>query len=334
MDSADPPFHEIYKALFNNAAKESTPPMAISTFEECELPLIDLSRLDKSPDESMECKAEIAKASREWGFFQVVNHGISREILERMRREQVKVFKQPFQEKVKEELLLNMSSGSYRWGSPRATCLRQLAWSEAFHVPLTDILGSDGFSSLSSTMEQFAATLSGLANRLAEILAENMGHNWSDYMRENCLLRSCYLRINRYPPCPMFPTNVFGLVPHTDSDFLTVLHQDDVGGLQLVRDGRWFAVNPKPDVLIVNIGDLFQAWSNGVYKSVVHRVATNPRVERFSTAYFLCPSDDTVIKSCGEPPVYRDFSFREYLQQVKEDVKNLGDKVGLPRFLL
>lgn len=155
MDSADPPFHETYKALFSKAAEESASskeePAATSTFEECELPLIDLSRLDKSPDESRECKSEIARASREWGFFQVVNHGISGEILEKMRREQVKVFKQPFEKKIKEDKLLNFS-GSYRWGTPTATCLRQLSWSEAFHVPLADISGSGGLNSLRSAI--------------------------------------------------------------------------------------------------------------------------------------------------------------------------------------
>lgn len=79
---------------------------------------------------------------------------------------------------------------------------------------------------------------------------------------------------------------------------------------------------------------LMQAWSNGVYKSVEHRVMTNPRVERFSTAYFFCPSNETVIESCKEPAVYRKFSFMEYRQQVREDVQNLGSKIGLPRFLI
>lgn len=152
MDSSDPPFSETYKALFSKAVEESASTakeLAIaSTLEECELPLIDLSRLDKSPEESRYCNSEIARASREWGFFQVVNHGISREILEKMRREQVKVFKQPFEKKIKEDKFLNFSSGSYRWGTPTATCLRQLSWSEAFHVPLADISGSGGLNSL------------------------------------------------------------------------------------------------------------------------------------------------------------------------------------------
>jgi isopenicillin N synthase-like dioxygenase len=108
----------------------------------------------------------------------------------------------------------------------------------------------------SSTIGQFATTVSSLAQNLAEILAEKMGHT-STFFQENCLPSTCYLRMNRYPPCPI-PSEVFGLMPHTDSDFLTVLHQDQVGGLQLVKDGRWIAVKPNPEALIINIGDLFQ----------------------------------------------------------------------------
>lgn len=105
-------------------------------------------------------------------------------------------------------------------------------------------------------MEHFAATVSDLAQTLAEILGEKMGHK-STFFQQSCLPSTCYLRLNRYPPCPL-PLEVFGLTPHTDSDFLTILHQDQVGGLQLVKDGRWIAVKPNPEALIINIGDLFQ----------------------------------------------------------------------------
>jgi len=59
-----------------------------------------------------------------------------------LRVELEKIFKQPFEKKSKEKKLYNFSAGSYGWGAPTATCIRQLSWSEAFHVPLTDILGS------------------------------------------------------------------------------------------------------------------------------------------------------------------------------------------------
>ncbi|KAI8000275.1 Gibberellin 2-beta-dioxygenase 8 [Camellia lanceoleosa] len=332
MDSSEPPFQEVYKTLFLNYTEaESNHANELIIVKECELPVIDLSRLELGESEREECKREIAKASQEWGFFQVVNHGISIEILERMRCEQVKVFKRPFREKIREGYM-NFSAGSYRWGTPWATCLRQVSWSEAFHVPLDDICGLGGLTTLSSTMEQFATTVSDLAQKLAEILAEKMGHK-STFFKENCVPSTCYLRMNRYPPCPI-SSEIFGLIPHTDSDFLTVLHQDQIGGLQLVKDGKWIAVKPNPDALIINIGDLFQVWSNGVYRSVEHRVVANKKMERFSTAYFFCPSYDTLIQSCVEPSIYRRFSFREFRQQVQDDVKRFGHKIGLPRFLV
>lgn len=110
----------------------------------------------------------------------------------------------------------------------------------------------------STTMEQFVTTISELAQKLAEILAEKMGHN-ATFCKENCVPSTCYLRMNRYPPCPI--PEISGLMPHTDSDFLTILHQDQIGGLQLVKDGKWFAVKPNPKALIINIGDLFQVRS-------------------------------------------------------------------------
>lgn len=104
----------------------------------------------------------------------------------------------------------------------------------------------------------YATVATELAEKIAEILARNLGIE-STYFQENCTSKSCYLRMNRYPPCP-FPAEVFGLVPHTDSDFLTIVCQDGaVGGLQLMKgDGSWVGVSPNPDALIVNVGDLFQ----------------------------------------------------------------------------
>ncbi|XP_039044072.1 gibberellin 2-beta-dioxygenase 8-like [Hibiscus syriacus] len=333
MDS-DPPFHETYKTLFADKGSSTTDISPKNdrntTVEDRELPLIDLSRLALDDElEKERCKEEIARAANEWGFFQVINHGTSRDILDKMREEQVKVFKQPFYNKCREDKFMNISAGSYSWGTPTATSLGQFSWSEAFHVPMTDISSSRSLNTTFTTsVEQYATKVASLAQKLAEILAEKSGHN-STFFQENSFLSTCFLRLNRYPPCPV---PLFGLMPHTDSDFLTVLHQDQIGGLQLVKDGNWVAVKPNPEALFINIGDLFQAWSNDCYKSVQHCVVTNPTQERFSAAYFLCPSYETVIESCSKPSVYRSFSFKEYRQQVQEDVQNYGYKVGLPRF--
>ncbi|GAB2211279.1 hypothetical protein Droror1_Dr00016572 [Drosera rotundifolia] len=337
----DPPFEETYKALFQDYKLSFLKPKVLSNdilsstdvvIEQCELPLIDLSRLNNEVQvEREECMVEMAKASTEWGFFQVVNHGVSREVLDAMRTEQMKLFREPFYKKVENDKYMNMSKGSYRWGTPTAASLDQLSWSEAFHILMTDAPRLAGTASLRLTMKEFSTHIFELAQRLAKILAQRLGQE-STFIEENCLPNTCYIRMNRYPPCPRY-SQLFGLMAHTDSDFLTILHQDEVGGLQLVKDGKWIAVKPNPDALIVNIGDLFQAWSNGTYKSVEHRVVANAKTERFSTAFFLCPSINTVIESCKEPSVYRKFSFKEFRQQVEDDVRNHGRKIGLSRFL-
>jgi len=76
-----------------------------------------------------------------------------------------------------------------------------------------------------------------------------------------------------------------------------------------------------------------QAWSNDEYKSVEHKVVANDKVERYSIAYFLCPSYATMISGCKEPSTYKNFTFGEYRHQIQEDVKKIGHKVGLSKFL-
>ncbi|KAK4484125.1 hypothetical protein RD792_011345 [Penstemon davidsonii] len=338
MESINPPLsHDYNKILSQYTRKTITHDDNINgstNIQECyhdqELPLIDLVGLTCDNEvERVKCKTEIARASSEWGFFQVINHGISIELLNKMRREQIKLFNASFATKSTCGLLNN----SYRWGTPTATSPENFSWSEAFHVPLTMIPDQDcygEFDSLREVLVEYAAAMQKLAKLLAEVLVKNLGGKMEEF--ENMISeKTCFLRLNRYPSCPLSP-KITGLVPHTDSDFLTILHQDQVGGLQLIKDSKWVAVKPNKDALIVNIGDLFQAWSNDLYKSVEHKVVANPEVERFSVAYFLCPSYDSFIGSYEKPSVYRNFTFGEYRKKIQEDAKLLGHKVGLSRF--
>ncbi|KAF7002695.1 hypothetical protein CFC21_018140 [Triticum aestivum] len=340
----DPPLADSYRALLRTdqlrrggiaPALSPAVPESVAVLER-DLPMIDLKRLTSGDaGERKACADAMARAASEWGFFQVINHGVGRELLEEMRREQARLFRLPFDTKEKAGLL----NGSYRWGNPTATSLRHLSWSEAFHVPLASISREDcdygKLSSLRAVMQEVADAMSRVADTVAAALAEDLGHDaWGGEpaFPAGCDGTTCFLRLNRYPACPFAP-DTFGLVPHTDSDFLTILCQDQVGGLQLMKDSRWVAVKPRPDALIVNIGDLFQAWSNNRYKSVEHKVVANAKAERLSVAYFLCPSYDSLVGTCGEPSPYRPFTFGEYRRKVQDDVKRTGKKIGLPNFL-
>ncbi len=119
---------------------------------------------------------------------------------------------------------------------------------------------------------------------------------------ENFFLRSCTRPISRgsfvyYPPQNTHEsTTRFGVGPHTDFGVLTVLCQDDVGGLQ-VQDvnGDWVQAPPINDTLIVNVGDLLSRWTDGAYKSTPHRVINTSGRERLSLVLAFDPDPDTLI---------------------------------------
>jgi gibberellin 2-oxidase len=140
-DQADPPLADSYRALLRagNGIAPTPATESLAVLEQ-DLPTIDLQGL--ASGDAMErraCADAMAMAASEWGFFQVTGHGVGRALLEEMRREQARLFRLPFDAKAKAGLL----NGSYRWGNPTATSLRQLSWSEAFHVPLASIPGED-----------------------------------------------------------------------------------------------------------------------------------------------------------------------------------------------
>lgn len=135
---------------------------------------------------------------------------------------------------------------------------------------------------------------------------------------------STALRLIHYPPTPATPPNLadaelFGINPHTDYGFLTILAQDDVGGLQVRRvDGSWIDAPYRPDSFILNIGDGLARWTNNAFNSTPHRVINRSAGrDRYSIGMFFDPNLDTVIETLprfadggagGYPPIrYGDY---------------------------
>ncbi|KAH9678357.1 protein DMR6-LIKE OXYGENASE 2 [Citrus sinensis] len=129
-----------------------------------------------------------------------------------------------------------------------------------------------------------------------------------------------HMALNYCPPCPQ-PDLTYGLPGHTDPNLITVLLQDDVPGLQVLRNGKWLPVSPIPNTFIVNIGDQMQVLSNDLYKSVLHRALVNCDKERISIPRFYCPSPDAVIAPAKDLiderhlAFYKNFTYAEYYQK-------------------
>ncbi|KAL0722850.1 hypothetical protein Bca4012_037449 [Brassica carinata] len=328
-----PPFETHFSSIFGNSFPRSTSDEQTVQTSVVKLPVIDLSHLTNGEEaKHKRCVKQMVDAAKGWGFFQVVNHGIHKEVFEMMFCEDKKLFDRSFNEKVREKFS-DSSKNCYRWGNPNATSPAQYSFSEAFHITLAEISSySNEGNNFRTTIAMYVQEIARVAQMICEILGNQVNVN-SKYFENIYALQNSFLRLNKYHPC-VFGSRMFGLVPHTDTSFITILSQDQIGGLELKKNGQWIGVKPYSEALTVNIGDMFQALSNGVYQSVRHRVIPPANVERFSIAFFVCPYHETEIECFGHPKKYRRFSFREYKEQSERDVKETGDKVGLSRFLI
>jgi len=175
-----------------------------------------------------------------------------------------------------------------------------------------------------AALDAYSAALRTLAGRMMGLfelaLSLPTGH-FDAFTRQP----TCVTRLLHYPPAPavVLPGQI-GCGAHTDWGALTLLAQDDAGGLQVQRaDGRWLDVEPVPGAFVVNIGDMTRRWTNDRWRSTMHRVV--PRrvgIERWSIAYFFDLDADAVVSplpSCvdaAHPPRYAPITAGEHLAEM------------------
>lgn len=110
----------------------------------------------------------------------------------------------------------------------------------------------------SNSIEVYNGRLDKLATQILELCAQGLGLAQDTFTKPfNGTAGDCIARMNYYPPCPLSSLTL-GLGAHTDPNLLTILSQCKVGGLQVCKNGTWISVRPKPDTLILNIGDTFE----------------------------------------------------------------------------
>nr|XP_043615480.1 gibberellin 20-oxidase-like protein isoform X2 [Erigeron canadensis] len=187
-------------------------------------------------------------------------------------------------------------------------------------------------------LREYGDKMRTLSKKIMEILLMCLGENFErefEHEFSNC---EGYLRINNYslPEKGVMGKDVEGLGMHTDMSCLTIVYQDEVGGLQVrSKDGKWLDINPCEETLVVNIGDLLHAWSNGMLRSSEHRVILKEckNRNRFSLAFFWCFEDDKVISAPNEVVgndfrAYEPFLCSDYLKFRENSVRGKFEKVG------
>lgn len=328
------------------------PLIAHDQFEHNQLPVIDLSPLlalrdDHDPDARQKCLANMARASQEWGFFQVINHGVPLELIQEMEAHAKGFFRLNLKQKRK--VLRSSVTGKpmgYTYGGVGTCLTSDFPWMEGLQLPAVKEemeafvwrIWQDGNEEFRKVAAEFSQALKALALELTEQLIKQLGVKSEPRSKLLKQGKNSVFRFNCYPPCPQ-PSLTLGLGAHSDPHVLTILHQDEVGGLQIFKDGTWIAVKPRADSLVINVGDVLQVWSNDIYKSVEHRAVCNSMKPRLSMAFFLNPTDDSTIAPAPElidearnSAHYRPFTWQEYRECMY--AHRLRGKSNLLRFKL
>ncbi|KAG6416474.1 hypothetical protein SASPL_123904 [Salvia splendens] len=279
-------------------------------------PVISLAEMNGDGRGAM--MEQIKDACENWGFFEVVEHGIEPEFMDKVERltkaHYRKCMEQRFNEMVASKGLETVQSE-----------IDDLDWESTFflrHLPVSNISEiPDLDHEYKDVMREFAAKMENLAEKLLDMLCENLG------LEKGYLKKAFHgsngptfgTKVSNYPPCPK-PDLIKGLRAHTDAGGIILLFQDDkVSGLQLLKDGEWVDVPPMRHSIVINLGDQLEVITNGKYKSVMHRVIAQTDGTRMSLASFYNPGSDAVIYPAPAlvdkaDKLYPKFVFEEYMK--------------------
>ncbi|XP_068305773.1 protein DMR6-LIKE OXYGENASE 2-like [Pyrus communis] len=293
----------------------------VQTSDASSIPLIDLKDLH-GPKHSDIIK-QIGLACQTDGFFLVKNHGVPETMIKNMLSIAREFFKLPERERLKmysdDPSKTTRLSTSFNVRTEKLSNWRDFLRLHCF--PLQDYVQEwpNNPPLFREQVGEYCTSVRGLVLRLLEGISESLGLE-KNYIVKALGKQGQHMALNYYPPCPQ-PELTYGLPGHTDANLITILLQDEVPGLQVLRNGKWVAVNPIPNTFIVNIGDMMQVISNGKYKSVLHRAVVNCNSERISIPTFYCPAPDAMIGPAKElinhdhQAMFRNFTYAEYFKK-------------------
>jgi isopenicillin N synthase-like dioxygenase len=277
-----------------------------------EVPIIDVRALVAGGDARAPARA-IGDACLEHGFFYVVGHGVEQDLGMRLEQHSWQFFQQTLETKMR----IRMQLGGRAWrgffpvggeltsGKPDAK--EGLYFGEelgdddprvARGLPMHGRNLFPDVPGFRETVLAYMAALTQLGHAIMRGVSLSLGLPPS-YFADRYTARPLTLfRIFHYPPVPRAAPGAeqWGVGEHTDYGVLTILRQDDVGGLQVKSRGRWIPAPPVPGSFVCNIGDMLDRMTRGLYRSTPHRVLNSSGRGRLSFPFFFDPAFDASIE--------------------------------------
>ncbi len=279
-----------------------------------QVPVIDVSSLVARAGDRARAASEIARACRDSGFFYIVGHGVDEGLQHRLEDASRRFFAQTLETKME----IAMARGGRAWrgyfpvGAELTSGKADLKEGIYFgaelppdHPRVKDETPLHGANLFPQSVPELREAVLGYIDAMTRL-----GHALMEGIASSLGLESCYFadhytwepltlfRIFNYPGNPALPDDEprWGVGEHTDYGLLTILKQDDTGGLQVKSRGGWTAAPPIPGAFLCNIGDMLDRMTAGRYKSTPHRVQNVTRRDRLSFPFFFDPNFDARIK--------------------------------------
>jgi isopenicillin N synthase-like dioxygenase len=291
---------------------------------------------------------EIHKACRETGFFYVSGHRIDKELVERQFSWARRLFSLPLDEKLLLDMHNSPTAGGYEpiggqvldsQDETAPAAPPDLKESYYWNSNLPDdhplvIAKTYGFGhnqwpaqwpEFRQQMIAYESAMWSFADRLMAMIALSLELAEDTFLPSHQTPAKA-IRLVHYPPQAAAASfNQLGAGAHTDWGGITLLAQDDVGGLEVQNvAGEWIAARPIPDTFVINLGDLMARWTNGLYRSNMHRVKNTDtlRRDRYSIPFFYGPDPQTRIAclatctSTDNPPRFQPCTATEHMREM------------------
>jgi isopenicillin N synthase-like dioxygenase len=300
----------------------SLPPVRANAPEE--IPVLDLAPyLAGEPGALQRLGVELRRAFEEIGFYFIVGHGVPQGLVDAAFAEAARFHAQPLEDK----LAVKMDESLVGYLPVRGSTTRHSQINadnkpnvnEAFFSRRTVNKWPANLPGFRETVVAYQAAMEKLGKALLPIYATALDLP-VDYFDALFAEPSYTLRLSHYPQHDQPADNEFGLAPHTDTSFMTLLAQNKIPGLSLrLPTGRWVDAPAIDGAFLVNGGDLLRRWTNDRFLATPHRVANRSGKERYAIPFFFdCGAEVTMecLPTCrqpDQPPRYEPITYAAYM---------------------
>jgi isopenicillin N synthase-like dioxygenase len=314
------------------------------------IPVIDLGPwLAGEPGAIDRTAAELKRALTEIGFYYIVNHGVPEQQIRDVYREAARFHALPVERKM--DVRIDRHNVGYlpmRGDTLRTSTVQTVTranYNEAYFVARDlpadhpDVVADRRFRSANrwpsdlpgfrDTIVAYCDGLERLVQRLVSLYAVALGlpPSYFDLPFLDCQYK---LRMTHYPPLAATADDEFGIAPHTDTSFLTLVAPNDVPGLAIRgRDGGWIDAPAVPNAFVVNGGQLLLRWTNDAFLATPHRAINRSGGERYALAFFCDSTIDWPIAAVpttvgpDRPPKYPTTYYTDYMIQYQRRTYDL-----------